>query len=183
MPTVEEVGNRWIHPKTNQVRYYVANFRDILGIDAPEKVKVWMDRFGRIRVTYCDDIDLEIQIVRAMDKFMRGDRKVVGTYSSNCEVTFRVIPSTKFNSMSYDNIESAKKRMLTLRKAGFHVARLTRNVEKHGEVYTVFMDDTEYYQYYQTPGYQRVDMLDWSDDDNIWMIYHGEDVMREYQKR
>ena len=172
MPTVEEVGTRWVHPK-GQVRYYVGNFREITGIDAPKKVKVWMDRFGEVHVVYCDDKDMEIQIIRAMDKYMRGDRKVVCSYTSNCERMFIILASGK-NMMSYDNIESVKKRILALRMQGYHIIRLVRTVVRACETYTVCMDTSTYYDGRYTAGYQKVDI----DDSVIYLTYHGKDDIR-----
>lgn len=145
MPTVEQVGTRWVHPRTEEVRYYVDGFREITGIDAPEKVKVWMNRFGQIHVVYCDNEDMEIQIIRKMDQYMRGERKVVNSYTSNCERMFTIIPDRKYRMMSYDNIESAKKRILALRDKGYHIYNLNRTVVKGCEIFTVWMGISNYH--------------------------------------
>lgn len=166
MPTVEQIGTRWVHPK-GQVRYYVDDFRDITGVDAPKQVKVWMDRFGEVHVPYCDDEEMKVRIVRAMDRYMREGRKVVGTYTSNCRRMFTISPSGKKNTMSYDNIESAKKKIVALRKAGYHVCRIQRIVEGC-ERYTVCMDTSTYHDGKYTAGYQKCDA-------DGWMWYHGEE--------
>ena len=175
MPTVEQVGKMWVHPN-GQVRYYVDDFREITGIDAPKQVKVWMDRFGDIHVPYCDDERMKVDIIRAMDKYMRGDRKVVGTNTSNCRRMFTVYPGWKHNTMSYDNIESAEKRILTLRKAGCHVYRIQRTLTKGCECYSIYMDSSVYYDGRYGAGYQEMDSLG---DGEVWMYYHGEDYRRD----
>lgn len=135
-------------------------------------IKVWMDRFGKVHVVGCHDKDLEIEIIRKLDDYMRGNRNVVGAY--NADTCFTVIPTSKRNKVSYDNIESAKNRILALRKEGFQVLRIIRSVEGSSQVYSIIMIDSTYYDGTRhTPGYQEVDTFDAE-----WMNYHGEYVWK-----
>lgn len=183
MPTVEEIGNYWVHPKSGQVRYYLSpSVAEELDIPIGS-MKVWMDRFGKVHVVGCRNEDMEIEIVRKLDTYMRGNRKVVGAY--NTKTVFHIVPTGTgeggiyYNAISYDNIESAVKRILALRKAGLHIISMKREVTRHGEVYNISMSSSDYYQYLQTPGYQKVDSIDMGIFDEIYMTYHGEDVRRE----
>ena len=183
MPSPQEVGIRWVHPRTEQVRYYVDDFRDILGIDAPKNVKVWLDRFGKCHVPYCDDEELVTRIARRMDEYMRGDKNVVGRNTANCPRMFTVMNSTR-NIMSYDNIMSALNRVKTLKeKDGLHVVKVKRVVERGNEIYAIQMEKTHMEDYLMTPGYQRLDeYCDFFDiGEDIWMIYHGELVKGKYK--
>mgnify|MGYP003301155797 CR=1 FL=1 len=64
----------WMKPKgtpyAGQIRYYVNDLNEVIGLDVPKEIKVWLSDKWKIHVNYCNDSELEKEIVRRIDALL-----------------------------------------------------------------------------------------------------------------
>lgn len=104
----------WVKPKGTpyggQIRYYVNDLNDVIGLDVPAGVKVWLSDKWKIHVNHCDDSELEKEIVNRIDALLPKGNEVRGR-SGNGR---RYMVTGGKRDTTYKTFEQAVERMRNL---------------------------------------------------------------------